>query len=98
MRIQSSERKLRLEKISNVGYFWWDEQESPATEDDAVNYSYLMVKFTTACSRSDLVERVVRLKYPTYDSEIAALANADPAHSAWRTLAKEIADEIIASY
>lgn len=98
MRVHSNERKPKLERIDNIGYYWWDEQEAPATEDDDVSYSYMMIKFTTACSRSDLVERIIRLEYPTYDSEIAALANGDPAHSVWRALAKEIADEIIVSY
>lgn len=98
MRMQSSEKKLKITRIDGVGYYCWDEQVLPIGEDSEEGYSYLMIKFTTACSRSDLVERVVRLKYPSYDSEIAALANADPAHAAWRTLAKEIADEIIGSY
>jgi hypothetical protein len=81
-----------------VGYYWWDEQELPAVEEGGPQYSYLMIKFTSACSRSELIQRVVRLSFPTYDSEIAALANADPDHAACRLAAKEIADEIIASY
>lgn len=97
MRMQSSEKKLKIIRIADVGYYCWDEQVSPATQDSDLSYSYLMIKFTASCSRSELIERVVRIKYPTYDSEIAALANADQAHTAWRTLAKEIADEIIDS-
>ena len=51
MRVHSNERKPKLERIDNIGYYWWNEQEIPATEDDAVSYSYLMVKIGRASCR-----------------------------------------------
>lgn len=65
--------------------------------EEGTSYSYWMIKFSVSCTRQDLIERIVKLKYPTYDTEIAALANSDPEHTAWRAEAKTLADEILCS-
>lgn len=94
MRTYSSEQKQRIERVGDVGYIWWDEVVLTDYED--TQYSYYMVKFKKNCTRAELIQAVVRLRYPDYDAEIAALANGDPEHQQWRQLAKELADEVLA--
>lgn len=99
MYTQSQERKNKIEIIGNVGYLWFDEEVVPAREGEEVSgdiYKYRMLKFKTDSSRGELVQGVIKLKYPSYDMEIAALSNQDAEHSEWREKAKRLADEVIA--
>lgn len=96
MRTQSSEKKPKLQLVGNVIYLWWDEQVLPSQPDhDELGYSYFMIKVLPVDDRGSIVEKIVKLKYPTYDKEIAALANQDSEHASWRQEAKILADEAL---
>ena len=75
---------------------YWNEQEHPPREDEEeVYWSYDFCRAKTTDSRSDLIEKIMATKYPSYGSEVAAICNGGEdakAHEEMRQLAKSLAD------
>lgn len=94
MRTYTSETKPEIEPVENVIYLWLDFKEETNTEGDN-QYSYHMIKIVRDDNRNKIIEKIVKTKYPSYDTEIAALSNNDPEHSSWRQFSKNKADEVL---
>lgn len=91
----------KLEKFQRVGPFVrinFGEVES-TTEEGEKLYTYSTAKVGVLDSRDAVVEAIMKVEYPNYACEIAAIANGGEdaqAHLDFRVLAKELADEFIA--
>ena len=96
MKTQCSEQKPKFEKVGQFIHIYFDEETVPATEDAEQSYRYCYCKVPMMVSRSELIDSIVKIKYPTFDAEIAAMANGGvdlEEHQVWRTKAKTLATE-----
>lgn len=78
-------------------------KETQEDEDGNTSFSYIQatINLSSKLSRDSIIEAIIRAKYPTYGSELAASFNGGEdllEHTAWRQLAKSTADEIIEDY
>lgn len=97
MKTQCSEQKPKFEKVGQFIHIYFDEEVIPATEDAEQSYSYCYCKVPAMISRNELIDAIVKIKYPTFDAEIAAIANGgvdSEEHQDWRNNAKLVASEI----
>jgi hypothetical protein len=73
----------------------WDYQETSATEDTPAGWSCEEAVVSAGASRSQIIEAIIAVSYPTPGSELAAIANGGEdaeAHEAVRQKAKTLAD------
>lgn len=59
-------------------------------------YQYDSAKVLLLSKRCDVIQAIIRIKYPDLDSELAARMNGgddQEQHEAWRVTAKAVADE-----
>lgn len=77
----------------------FDERAVHDVEHDVTRYEYTTAKVCKTSSRDERIEAIIKTKYPTYGSELAAIhkggAEAE-AYSELRALAKQLADESFA--
>jgi hypothetical protein len=74
----------------------WNEQEHPPKENETeVYWTYDGCRAFVSDTRDMLIEKIIATKYPTYGSEVAALANGGESaqeHEVFRVQAKALAD------
>jgi hypothetical protein len=102
-KVYSNEQLPKFKKLGtniqiNVG-----EAEYPPKEDSSGGYSYFRatIKCMGKLSRDNIIEAIIRAKYPTYGSELAAQFNGGQGlqdHQDWRQLAKDTADELMSNF
>jgi len=98
MRVTSKEKLEDYQVIGDKLRIHWDHQEVTVEDIDGEQSTQwqceeAVVKKTTG--RSEVVEAVIRTKYPTYGAEIAAIRNGGvdaEEHETLRLKAKELAD------
>lgn len=100
-RVSSTEPLDKYEKAGNRVYLRLEEEVS--TTDDYTSYNYLQaqVRISGQLRREDIIEAIIRSKYPTYGAELAAQFNGGEElaeHQAWRETAKVEADLFIDNY
>lgn len=102
-KVYSNEQLPKFKKLGtniqiNVG-----ETVVPPKEDSLGGYSYFRatIRCTGKLSRDNIIEVIIRAKYPTYGSELAAQFNGGQElqdHQDWRQLAKDTADELMYNF
>lgn len=100
-RVSSTEPLDKYEKAGNRVYIRLEEEVT--TSDDVPSYNYLQaqVRISGQLRREDIIEAIIRSKYPTYGAELAAQFNGGEKlaeHQAWRATAKVEADLFIDNY
>lgn len=100
-RVSSTKPLDKYEKAGNRVYIRLEEEVT--TSDDVPSYNYLQaqVRISGQLRRDDIIEAVIRSKYPTYGAELAAQFNGGEElaeHQAWRETAKAEADLFIDNY
>lgn len=99
MKTQCSEQKPKFEKVGQYVHIYMDEEVSTVIdmEDNEIPlYKYHYAKVPIMTSRDDIISSIIKIKYPSFDAEIAAMANGsvDAAeHQEWRNQAKLTASE-----
>lgn len=99
MKTQCSGQKPKFEKIGQYIHIYIDEDISTITDtesNETMIYKYHYTKVPIMTSRSELIDSIIKIKYPTFDTEIAAMANGgtdSEEHQAWRNKAKLLASE-----
>lgn len=94
--------KDRLPKLARMGHkvvAYLDEVKETDTETGE-SYFYHKVVINNF-SRSDIIESLVRSKYPTYGAELASMNNGGEdlsRYEAWRTFSKAFAYEVETFY
>jgi len=88
---------------NNLSIYWNEEYHEPVSDiEDSINtlesrepyWTYDHCYAFATDSYGVLIEKIIATKYPTYGSEIAALANGGDSaakHEAFRNLAKDLA-------
>lgn len=97
--MQSTDKRNKFEMMGQFVAISFNEQEVVATDETERQYQYDFAKVPLCSGRDEVVNALVKIKYPTFDKEIAAIVNGGSAaqtHSEWRVTAKVIADEFIA--
>lgn len=99
--VSSTEPLSKYEKAGNRVYIRLGEEVTTSDEYQTYNYLQAQVRITGQLRREDIIEAIIRSKYPTYGSELAAQFNGGEElaeHQAWRETAKEEADLFIDNY
>ena len=101
--VYSTNRLEEFEKVGSCVLIRLDEKIVNSGEDGEEQYQYYQtrVKVTGKLLRENIIEAIIRAKYPTYGAELAAQFNGGEElqeHQAWRTLAKEKADYLIDNF
>lgn len=97
--MQSTNKRNKFETMGQFVAISFNEQEIKATDETEKQYQYDFAKVPLCSSRDEVINALVKIKYPTFDKEIAAMANGGEdgqGHSDWRVKAKLIADEFVA--
>ena len=96
MKITSYTQLDTYEANGNFLNIYWGEEKHDPEENETEDYwTYFCCRAFASDSRSTLIEKIIATKYPTYGSEIAALANGGDSadeHQAFRAQAKSLAD------
>lgn len=77
----------------------FDERAVHDNEHDVTRYEYTTAKVCKTSSRDERIEAIIKTKYPTYGSELAAMHKGGveaEAYNELRALAKQLADESFA--
>ena len=64
--------------------------------DDVTNYQYCTVKVPKSSTRHQRIEAIIKIKYPTYGAELAAMhkgGDETETYLAWRETAYQVAAE-----
>lgn len=73
--------------------------EYTGKEKDTYSYCQVFIDFKGKLSRDFIIEELIKAKYPTYGSELAAINSGVEErvseHREWRQLCKTVADEVI---
>lgn len=99
MKTQCSEQKPKFEKVGQYIHIYIDEEiDSVVNEEgyESLIYKYHYTKVPIMISRSELIDSIIKINYPSFDAEIAAMANGgvdSEEHQSWRMNAKQIATE-----
>lgn len=99
MKTQCSEKKPKFEKIGQYIHIYIDEEiESVVHEEghESLIYKYHCTKVPIMISRNELIDSIIKINYPSFDAEIAAMANGgadSEEHQDWRNKAKLVASE-----
>lgn len=95
--MQSVTKRDKFEKMGQYVLICFNEQEIlPTEEDGETHYQYDSAKVPLLSKRCDVIQAIIRIKYPDLDSELAARMNGgdeQEGHEAWRVAAKAVADE-----
>lgn len=94
--MQSNTKHNKFTKMGQFVLIAFNERELQI--EDETHYQYDSAKVLLCSGRDEVIDVLVKIKYPTFDKEIAAIANGGEAaqkHSEWRVTAKIIADEFI---
>jgi hypothetical protein len=78
-----------------LGIYWNEEAHEPKENETEPYWTYDHCSAFATDSRSVLIEKIIATKYPTYGSEVAALANGGESaaeHETMRATAKTLAD------
>lgn len=74
-------------------------EDGDGKQADIYSYCQVFIKFSGKMSRDEMIEELIKAKYATYGSELAAINSGDvdkiKEHQEWRNLCKGVADEII---
>lgn len=95
MIVSSKDKLPEYQVIGGKLRVHWDFKEVPATEYIDSGWQCEEAVCSVNASRSEIIEAIIRTKYPTYGAEIAAIQNggADTEeHQAFRAFAKLMAD------
>jgi hypothetical protein len=95
MRVSSNEKLPVYQVIGLKLRIHWDYQEVPATEDMPASWSCEEAVVFVKASRSEIIEAIIAVSYPTPGSELAAIINGGEdaaSHEASRVQAKALAD------
>lgn len=100
--VNSHERLPKYLKTGNTICIRLDETET-TSEDFGSVFSYVQAKVKVGGKllREQIIEAIVRAKYPTYGAELAAQFNGGEdlaQHQDWRQVAKTEADYFIENY
>lgn len=97
--MQSATKRNKFEMMGQYILVCFNEQEVlPTDEDSEIHYQYDSAKLPICCERDEAINSVVKIRYKTFDKEIAAIINGGQDaqnHNEWRVAAKLIADEFI---
>lgn len=93
--MQSADKRRNFERMGKYVLINFNERgvEQPDTEE--VHYQYDSVKIPLITKRKDVIQSIMRVRYPDIDSEFAARINGGEEqieHDQWREQAKTIAD------
>lgn len=95
--MQSTTKRNKFEMMGQYVLICFNEQEIlPIEEDGETYYQYDFTKVPLLTKRCDIIQAIIRIKYPDLDSEFAARVNGgdeQEEHDAWRLIAKAVADE-----
>lgn len=94
--MQSAEKRNKFERMGECVLICINEEE--VTNEDTISFKYDSVKVGLLDSRNIVIQKLMRVKYPDIDSEIAAISNGGAAvleHGEWRDTAKLTASEFI---
>lgn len=97
--MQSTNKRNKFEMMGQFVAISFNEQEIAATDETEKQYQYDFAKVPLCSSRDEIINALVKIRYKTFDKEIAAITNGGQyaqEHSDWRVTAKLIADEFIA--
>ena len=100
-RVSSTEPLDKYEKAGNRVYIRLEEEVTTSDDVPSFNYLQAQVRISGQLRREDIIEAIIRSKYPTYGSELAAQSNGGEEfaeHQAWRETAKAEADLFIDNY
>lgn len=101
MKITSYTKLDTYEVSSSTLNIYWGEEAFPPKEDETEPYwTYEFCRASIHDSRDVLIEKIIATRYPTYGSEVAAIANGgadSEEHQAFRQLAKQLANNFINS-
>lgn len=95
MRVNSNDKLPEYQVIGSKLRIHWDYQEVLATEDTPAGWSCKEAVVQTVAPRSEIIEAIIAVSYPTPGSEFAAIINGGDdaaAHEAVRQHAKALAD------
>lgn len=96
--MQSVNKRNKLEMMGQFVGISFNEQEIEETDETEKQYQYDFAKVPLCSSRGEVINALVKIKYPTFDKEIAAIQNGGEdaqEHNKWRAIAKLIADEFV---
>lgn len=97
--MQSVTKRDKFEKMGQYVLICFNEEPLlPTVEGSELQYRYDTAKLPLGCARDVVIDTIVKIKYPTFDKEIAAILNGgidSQEHSEWRVVAKLIADEFV---
>ena len=74
----------------------FDERAVHDAELDVTRYEYTTAKVCKTSSRDERIEAIIKTKYPTYGSELAAMhkgGEAESEYNTYRELAKQLATD-----
>jgi hypothetical protein len=94
--MQSATKRNKFEMMGQYVLICFNEQEIlPTEEDGETQYQYDSAKVPLLAKRCDVIQSLIKIKYPDLDSEFAARINGgdeQEQHGAWRVTAKAVAD------
>lgn len=94
--MQSNTKHNKFTKMGQFVLIAFNERELQI--EDETHYQYDSAKVPLCSSRDEVISALVKIKYPTFDKEIAAIQNGGEdvqAHSDCRVTAKLIANEFV---
>lgn len=95
--MQSATKRNKFEMMGHHVLVCFNEQEIlPTEEGDDIRYQYDSAKVPLLSKRCDVIQSIIKIRYPNLDSEFAARMNGgdeQEQHEAWRVTAKVVADE-----
>lgn len=100
-RVSSTEPLDKYEKAGNRVYIRLEEEVNTSEGGTSYNYLQAQVRISGQLNREDIIEAIIRSKYPTYGAELAAQLNGGEElaeHQVWRETAKVEADLFIENY
>lgn len=100
MRVNSRDKLPEYQILGNVLRIHFDYIEVPETEDRDAGWTCEEAVTSKFAGRAEIIEAIIKTKYPTYGSELAAISNGGDdalAHETMRSLAKVLADRYLGS-
>jgi hypothetical protein len=100
MHVKSKDKLPKYQVIGQKLRIHWDYKEVPATEEAPAGWSCKEAVVQVTAARSEIIEAIIAVSYPTFGSEFAAIINGGDdaaAHEAVRQQAKDLADGWLAT-
>jgi len=93
----TSYTKLNTYEVSgnDLSIYWNEQEHLPKEGESEIYWTYDYAQAFVSDTRSEIIEKIISTKYPTYGSEVAAICNGGESaaeHEAFRLQAKALAD------